>query len=214
MDSLGPYRGSGASSRSAHLTLVATTARTEDLDHSTIWQLGLVAAVAIALAIFGPPIAPLLFVVGGALAVNLWRKRREQSLVTVTISITDGRLLLSRPGLGSSVRLAELRAVSLSEEEPGFAIVGHGVRKAGLAGAGRSRIVFRTMDHATSLLPIEISHTECFEWIPKIRQFLKENGWVPPEESDLEGPGLGPSERHPDPARGDDEGEDDDEEDD
>ncbi len=213
MDSLGPYRRSAASRGpsfgSANLTLVATTARAEDFELVAIWQLGVATAVAIALAIFGPPIAPLLFVVGGALAVNLWRKRRERSLVTVTISIVDGRLLLSRPGLASSVPLAELRAVSLSEEEPGFAIVGHGVRKAALAGAGRSRIVFHTTDHATSLLPVEISHTECFEWIPKIRRFLMENGWVPPEESELED-GLSPFGRHPDPSRGDDEDDDDD----
>jgi hypothetical protein len=71
--------------------------------------------------------------------------------------------------------------VGLAEEdEPGFAVVGHGLRAATLATSrGRAHIVFRTADRATPLLTLPISQSECFEWIPKIRAFLKANGWSP-----------------------------------
>jgi hypothetical protein len=109
------------------------------------------------------------------------RRRREISMSSVTIVIENGRLSLVRPGLDASVPLRELRSVGLAEEdEPGFAVVGHGLRAATLATSrGRAHIVFRTADRATPLLTLPISQSECFEWIPKIRAFLKANGWSP-----------------------------------
>jgi len=162
---------------------VASSARVEDFDHPTARQLVAFTATIVGLGVLLPfePVAALAVLLGAAIFV--WRWRRESGMKSVVLEVEGGRLALLRPGLGASVSLSELRAVVLSDEPtPAFAIVGHGVREGKLStDGGRSRIVLRTSTSATPLLPIAISQTECLEWIPKIRAFLREEGWSPPE---------------------------------
>jgi hypothetical protein len=183
-----PYRSrSGSPSESegerhaATLALRATTLQVEDFDHPTALQLAVSTGVTLVMGVavgFGAALGLLLF---AAAVTFVIRRRREISMSSVTIVIENGRLSLVRPGLDASVPLRELRSVGLAEEdEPGFAVVGHGLRAATLATSrGRAHIVFRTADRATPLLTLPISQSECFEWIPKIRAFLKANGWSP-----------------------------------
>ena len=185
MSKLGsPYRSTtepeGARDR-ATLALRATTLQVEDFEHPTAMQLAVWAGVAIVLGItvaFGAALAWLLF---AAATIYLMRRRREATMSSVAIVVEGGRLSLVRPGLDASVPLRELHSVGLAEEDqPGFAVVGHGVRSASLeTSRGRAHIVFRTAERATPLLALAISQSECFEWIPKIRAFLKANGWSP-----------------------------------
>jgi hypothetical protein len=153
----------------------------EDYEHPTATQLMVLAGGAVVVGVlvaFGAALGWLLF---AAAVIFAMRKRRESTMSSVAIVIEDGRLSLVRPGLDASVPLRELRSVGLAEEdEPGFAVVGHGVRSASLeTSRGRAHIVFRTAERATPLLALAISQSECFEWIPKIRGFLKANGWSP-----------------------------------
>ncbi len=185
MSKLGsPYRSTTepeADHDAARLALRATTLQVEDFEHPTAMQLAVWAGGAVVLGVavaFGAALGWLLF---AAAVVFLMRKRRETTLSSVEIVIENGRLSLVRPGLDASVPLRELRSVGLAEEdEPGFAVVGHGLRAASLeTSRGRAHVVFRTAERATPLLTLPISQSECFEWIPKIRGFLKANGWSP-----------------------------------
>lgn len=179
-----PYRstkepeGDGTTAR---LALRATTLQVEDFDHPTAMQLAVWAGGALVLGLSITFQAALIWLSIVAAAIFVLRKRREAAMSSVSIVVEGGRLALVRPGLDASVPLRELRSVGLAEEdEPGFAVVGHGLRAASLeTSRGRAHIVFRTAERATPLLTLPISQSECFEWIPKIRGFLRANGWSP-----------------------------------
>lgn len=188
-----PYRSpskSGAEHDAARLALRATTLHVEDYDHPTAKQMAVLAGGALVVGLTVAFEAALGWVTIAAVVIFVLRKRRETAMSSVVIVVENGRLSLVRPGLDASVPLRELRSVGLAvEDEPAFAVVGHGIREAALETVrGRAYVVFRTADRATPLLALPISQIECFEWIPKIRAFLKANGWSPEEAPPLDEP--------------------------
>jgi hypothetical protein len=167
-----PYRSrSGSPSESegerhaATLDLRATTLQVEDFDHPTALQLAVSTGVTLVMGVavgFGAALGLLLFAAAVTFVV---RRRREITMSSVTIVIENGRLSLVRPGLDASVPLRELRSVGLAEEdEPGFAVVGHGLRAATLATSrGRAHIAPHAAHFAERMLRVDPEDSRLLE---------------------------------------------------
>jgi hypothetical protein len=150
----------------------------------------LAAPIAIGLALFGAPTSST-FVMGGAIVFAVWRWRQSADVTGIRLRYEDDQLLITfgRSDVPLRVPLRHLRNVQLDSKT--IAKVSREVRPDGVMSmSGRpmvvdvSRVVLVLADPEDPLRLTEdyVSHSECLEWLGKIRLFLRLHGWVPEDE--------------------------------
>lgn len=150
----------------------------------------LAAPIAIALALFGAPTSST-FVMGGAIVFAVWRWRQTADMSGIRLRYEHDQLLITfgRSDVPLRVPLRHLRNIQLDSKT--IAKVSHEVRPDGVISmSGRpmvvdvSRVVLVLAEPEEPIHLTEdyVSHSECLEWLGKIRLFLRLHGWLPEDE--------------------------------
>jgi hypothetical protein len=128
--------------------------------------------------------------IGLVWCVVRWRRAGVETS-GLLLRVEDGHLLLfsNRSGTGLPLRLSLAALETVRLETKTIEKMQREVRADGLLGFGatmtvdNSRIVFVLSRKSPVYLTDEyVSHTDCLEWLGKIRLFLRGNGWVPADE--------------------------------
>lgn len=170
------------------LAYVATLVEDAMVPHRVVHQFLAAAPIVIALGVWVSGLLGLCVGIAAIAAIYLSQKRREANAGRVLLRASNGTIEVMR-GVRRTLlvrsSLEELAAVKLdSETQKAFAIHGHGVRAAELPATGnRARIVLVFADRReVPLTEVYLTHSDCVEWIPKIRRFLRSHGWLPEDE--------------------------------